>query len=90
MTDPLNPGPQNQFPHNETELTSYKQWTTYNYNENLVYRLGYWFEDYSEKNWAYDGLSAYDPTVVENALLLGNTALDYQVHVVTVSASYKY
>ncbi len=90
MKDLVNPGTENQFPDNETELTSFKLWTNYNYNENLVYRLGYWFEDYSEKNWAYDGLSAYDPTVVENALLLGNTALDYQVHVVTVSASYKY
>jgi MtrB/PioB family decaheme-associated outer membrane protein len=90
MKDLVNPGTENQFPDNETELTSFKLWTNYNYNENLVYRLGYWFEDYSEKNWAYDGLSAYDPAVVENALLLGNTALDYQVHVVTVSASYKY
>lgn len=90
MKDLVNPGTENQFPDNETELTSFKLWTNYNYNENLVYRLGYWFEDYSEKNWAYDGLDAYDPTVVENALLLGNTALDYQVHVVTVSASYKY
>ena len=90
MKDLVNPGTENQFPDNETELTSFKLWTNYNYNENLVYRVGYWFEDYSEKNWAYDGLSAYDPTVVENALLLGNTALDYQVHVVTVSASYKY
>ena len=90
MKDLVNPGTENQFPDNETEMTSFKLWTNYNYNENLVYKLGYWFEDYSEKNWAYDGLQPYDPTVVENALLLGNTPLDYQVHVVTVSASYKY
>jgi len=90
MKDAVNPGTENQFPDNETELTSFKFWTNYHYSKNLVYRLGYWFEDYSEKNWAYDGLSAYDPAVVENALLLGNQALDYQVHAVTVSASYIY
>jgi MtrB/PioB family decaheme-associated outer membrane protein len=90
MKDLVSPGTENQFPDNETELTSFKLWTNYNYNENLMYRLGYWFEDYSEKNWAYDGLDPYDPAVVENALLLGNTPLDYQVHVITVSASYKY
>ena len=90
MKDLENPGTENQYPDNETELTSFKLWTNYNYNENLMYRLGYWFEDYSEKNWAYDGLQPYDPTVVQGALLLGNQPLDYQVHVVTVSASYKY
>jgi MtrB/PioB family decaheme-associated outer membrane protein len=90
MKNLANPGTENQYPDNRTELTSIKLWTDYHYSKKLVYKLGYWYEKYSADNWAIDGFSAYDPTAVENALLFGNTTLDYDVHVITASASYRY
>ena len=90
MKNLANPGTENQYPDNRTELTSIKLWTDYHYSKKLVYKLGYWYEKYSEDNWAIDGFSAYDPTAVEGALLFGNTTLDYDVHVIAASASYRY
>ena len=52
--------------------------------------LGFWFEEYTADNWAVDGLQPYDPAVVENTLLPGNETLDYNVYVITASASYKF
>ena len=90
MKDLANPGTEDQFPDTRTELTSLKLWTNYNHNKQLTYKLGYWFEDYRADNWAVDGLQPYDPTVVANTLLLGNQTMDYNVHVVSVSAIYKF
>ncbi len=81
---------EDQFPNNLTEMYSIKLWTDYNYSKKLVYKFGYWYEEYIVDNWAYDGLEPYDPTVVANTLLLGNTTMDYEVRVFTVSASYKF
>ncbi len=89
MKDLVLPGTEDQYPDTKTDLTSIKLWTDYNYSKQLVYKLGYWFEDYSADNWAV-GYAPYDPSVVANTLLLGSTTLDYSVHVVTVSASYRY
>ena len=74
----------------KTALTSVKLWTSYDYSKQLSYKLGVWFEDYSEDNWAVDGIPSYDPATVANTLLLGNETLDYSVYVITVSASYRY
>jgi len=90
MKDLLNPGTEDPYPDTRTELTSVKLWTSYNHSKLLSYRLGYWFEDYSADNWAVDGLQPYDPAAVENTLLLGNETLDYNVYVITASASYKF
>ena len=89
MKDLLNPGTEDQYPDTETELTSVKLWTSYNHSKQLSYKLGYWFEDYSAVNWNA-GLQPYDPTTAANILLLGNETLDYNVHVITASASYKF
>jgi MtrB/PioB family decaheme-associated outer membrane protein len=89
MTDLQNPGTEIQYPDTTTELSSIKLWTTYKYSEQLSYRLGYWFEQYDAQNWAIDGVPAYNPAS-GNILLLGNESLDYQQHVVTVAASYRY
>lgn len=89
MSDLVNPGSEDQFPDTRTELTSVKLWTDYHYSKQLVYKLGYWYEDYSADNWAIDGLQAYNPTV-DSILLLGNETLDYSVNVFMVSASYHY
>jgi MtrB/PioB family decaheme-associated outer membrane protein len=90
MKDVNNPGTENQYPDTQTALTSLKLWTSYDYNKQLSYRLGYRFEKYSADNWAIDGLQPYDPTVATGILLLGNEALDYDVHVITASASYRF
>lgn len=90
MKDLLNPGTEGQFPDTKTSLTSIKIWTSYDVSKQLSYKLGYWFEKYSADNWAIDGLQAYDPAVVANALLLGGETLDYNTHVVTASANYRF
>lgn len=90
MKDLVNPGTEDQYPDTRTELASLKLWTNYHYSKQLVYKLGYWLEDYSADNWAVDGLQPYDPTTVARTLLLGNQTLDYNVYVVTLSASYRY
>jgi len=90
MTDYVLAGTEEQFPDNKTELTSVKLWTNYNYDKELTYRLGLGYEDYTEDNWAVDGLLPYDQATVANTLLLGNEALDYDTYVITVSVSYKF
>ena len=89
MKDLVNPGTEDQYPDTKTELTSVKLWTRYNHSKQLSYRLGYWFEEYSADNWNA-GLSPYDPTAAGNILLLGNETLDYNVYVITASASYRF
>jgi len=90
MQDINNPGTEVQYPNTKTDLTSVKLWANYNHSKTLSYKLGFQFEDYSADNWAVDDLQAYDPAAAENILLLGNETLDYNVYVVSASASYKY
>ena len=90
MQDIFNPGTEDQYPDTKTELTSVKLWTSYKFSKTLTYRLGYRYEKYSADNWAIDGLQPYDNAEVENTLLLGNETLDYDVHVVTATASYNF
>ncbi len=90
MKDLIAPGTEGQYPDTKTELTSVKLWTSYNHSKQLAYKLGFWFEDYTADNWMVDGLQPYDPLAVENTLLLGNETLDYNVYVITVSATYRY
>ncbi len=89
MKDLVTPGTEDQYPDTKTELTSVKLWTSYNHSKQLSYKLGYWFEEYSADNWN-NGLQPYDPTVTGEILLLGNETLDYNVHVITASASYRF
>jgi MtrB/PioB family decaheme-associated outer membrane protein len=90
MRDLAVPGTAGQYPDTRTELTSVKLWTSYHHSKQLAYKLGLWFEEYSADNWAIDGLLPYDPAAVENVLLLGNETLDYNVYVITASASYRF
>lgn len=90
MTDLPGTSAVSQYPDNTTELNSVKLWTSYDYSKQLAYKLGYWFEAYRADNWAVDGLVPYDPALVPDSLLLGNETLDYDVYVVTVSASYRF
>jgi MtrB/PioB family decaheme-associated outer membrane protein len=81
---------EDQYPDNLTEMYSIKLLADYNYSKQLVYKFGYWYEEYLADNWAVDGLDPYDPAVVANTLLLGTTTMDYEVRVFTVSAIYKF
>jgi MtrB/PioB family decaheme-associated outer membrane protein len=90
LRDINNAGAENQYPDTRTEMNSLKLWTSYRQNKQLTYKMGFWFEEYSEDNWAVDGLEPYDAAAVADALLLGNETLDYDVYAVTVSASYRY
>lgn len=78
------------YPDNLSEMASIKLWTDYNYSKQLVYKFGYWYEEYVADNWAVDGLEPYDPTVVARTLLLGNETMDYDVNVFTISAVYRF
>ncbi len=83
-------GTEGQYPDTKTALTSVKLWGNYNYSKQLSYKLGMRFEEYSADNWAVDGLLPYDPAAVEGSLLLAGDTLDYNVYVITASASYRY
>lgn len=80
----------NQFPDNLSEMVSIKLYTDYHYSKQLVYKFGYWYEEYIADDWAVDGLQPYDNTVVGQTLLLGQQTMDYEVRVFTVSASYRF
>lgn len=87
------------YPDLKTSLASLKLWTQYHGGKNLVYRLAYWYEDYSADNWAVDGLSADSliglpsggPTPINtNYLLSGEQTLDYKVNVISASIIYQF
>ena len=89
MKDVVVPGSEIQFPDTKTELNSLQLWSSYQYSKQLLYKLGYIYENYSADNWAVDNLQAYDPAY-ESLLLLDNETLDYNVYMVTLSAIYKF
>jgi len=88
LKDQTSPGSEDQFPDTKSEMYTIKLWTDYNYSKQLVYKLGYWYEEYLADNWAVDDLPVY--TTGSGILLLGNETMDYEVRVFTVSASYKF
>jgi MtrB/PioB family decaheme-associated outer membrane protein len=88
LKDQAAPGSEGQYPDTKSEMASIKLWTDYNYSKQLVYKLGYWYEEYLADNWAVDGLPVY--TSGSGILLLGNKTMDYEVRVFTISASYKF
>ena len=88
LNDQADPGGEAQYPDTKSEMYSIKLWTDYNYSKQLVYRLGYWYEEYLADNWAVDDLPVY--TTGSGILLLGEETMDYEVRVFTVSASYKF
>jgi len=89
MIDIVVPGSETQFPDTKTELSSIQLWSSYQYNKQLTYKLGYIYEKYSADNWAVDNLQAYDPAY-ESLLLLDDDTQDYNVYVVTLSAIYTF
>ncbi len=78
---------EDQFPDTLSEMISIKLYTDYHYSKRLSYKLGYWYEEYVADNWAVDG---FEPDTVANTLLLGERTMDYDVNVVTISATYRF
>jgi MtrB/PioB family decaheme-associated outer membrane protein len=70
------------YPDLESTLKSARLHGTYRIRENTSLRLAYWYEDFSEDDWAKDGIGvATLPTV----LGLGADTQDYDVHVIAAS-----
>ncbi len=91
LTDINNPGTEFQFPDVTTDLMSLKLWASFQHSKEFAYKVSYWYEDYSVDNYVIDDYeAAYDVTSVENALLLGNETLDYDVHAILLSAVYQF
>ena len=78
---------EDQYPDLLSEMISIKLYTDYHYSKRLSYKLGYWYEEYVADNWAVDG---FEPDTVDKTLLLGGQTMDYEVRVVTVSATYRF
>jgi MtrB/PioB family decaheme-associated outer membrane protein len=79
--------PVTQYPDLDTDMTSLKIWTQYNYRRNIAWKLSYWYEDYSADNWAVDNLQANS---IPGLLLMDQETLDYDVHVVNASVIYRF
>ncbi|NOQ80518.1 MAG: MtrB/PioB family outer membrane beta-barrel protein [Gammaproteobacteria bacterium] len=88
MKDVFNQGTEDQYPDNETSRTSIKLWANYKYNKKLSYKLAFWYEDYDADNWAIDDVPAY--TANSGALFLDGDSPDYDVTVITLSATYRF
>ena len=78
-----------QYPDLKTSLSSLQLWTQYQYSDPIVYKISYWYERYSEEDWAVDGtVNNYIPLendTIEGFLLLGEDRLDYTQHVIWLS-----
>ncbi len=68
-----------------TTRNSITFYADYQYNENLTYKLGYLYEDYEEKNWNLDDVSA---STIDNVLSLGNISPEHEIGVIWVSMKY--
>ena len=88
MKDVFNPGTENQYPDNETSRTSVRLWANYTYNDNLSYKLSFWYEEYDAENWAYDDVPAY--TSNSGILYIEGDDPDYDVNVISLSATYRF
>ena len=75
------------YPDLESTLKSVRIHGTYKMKENLSVKLSYWYDDYSEDDWAKDGIGvATLPTV----LGLGAETQDYDVHEIAASIRYEF
>lgn len=90
MKDLFNPGTEEQYPDTKTDRISVKLWADYKYSKNIIYKFGYWFEDYDADNWAVDDVQPYNDAKAENILFPGGDTQDYHVNVFTVSMKYQF
>lgn len=75
------------YPDLESSLKSVRLHGTYRMKDNISLKLAYRYEDFSEDDWAKDGIGvATLPTV----LGLGADTQDYDVHVIAASVRYDF
>ena len=75
------------LPDLKTSRDTLKLYANYHLQEMITLRADYWYEHYSSRDWALDGVS---PNTIPNALTLGEQSPAYNVHVIMVSARYKF
>ena len=66
---------------------TFKIYGDYNLNERSILHVQYRYEDYSESNWAIDGVA---PDTINNVLTMGEVSPDYSVGVFDVSFRYAF
>jgi len=75
------------FPDLTTSRGSLKLYANYRLKDNVSLRAGYWYELYDSANWALDGVA---PDTIPNVLTFGQLAPHYRVHLIALSARYKF
>jgi len=59
----------------------------YHYKDNVIMRLNYLFEYFSNDDWALDGIGQAD---IGRVIWTGQRSPDYTAHVIGLSVIYKY
>lgn len=75
------------LPGADTRLDSWNLYATYKVRESLSLRMGAWYERYHSSDWAVDGIA---PNQLANVILLGEDSPDYNVYVVSLSATFRF
>lgn len=70
-----------------TRLTSANFYANYTVDEHWSVAGRFWVEDYTSRDWAYDGIP---PDQLANVILLGEDSPDYTVKVISLSLSYRF
>jgi MtrB/PioB family decaheme-associated outer membrane protein len=75
------------FPDMTTSRDTLRLYATYRVKEHVSLRAGYWYERYDSATWALAGVT---PATIPNVLTLGQQSPQYDVHVIALSAKYKF
>ena len=75
------------FPDQSTSRHSLKLHATCRLRENWSLRAEYWYEHYDSEDWMFDGVA---PDTTPNVLTLGRQSPQDRVHVVALSAKYRF
>ncbi|MBA1148112.1 MtrB/PioB family decaheme-associated outer membrane protein [Ectothiorhodospiraceae bacterium WFHF3C12] len=75
------------FPDLKSDLRSIGLFTRYEVSETTDLRLDYRFEQYRTEDFYYDEV---EPDTISNVLTLGRESPDYDVHVIGLSARYRF
>lgn len=75
------------FPDLSTSRDTLKLYANYRIKDNVTLRAGYWYERYDSENWMLSGVT---PSAIPNVLTFGQQSPQYRVHVIALSAKYKF
>lgn len=79
------PSGEDPYPTLTSTRHTFKITGDYNLNERSILNVTYRYEDYSESNWAIDGVS---PNTINNIISMGEVSPDYTIGVLSVSLRY--